>query len=204
MTLRPLPVKARWLMSSLVDKLGSATVRLYAAVVELVEQSSRAGEAAGPTRLGLARVALAVLCGDFHDRRSSSPRPKLDLVEALRRVPQHASVSWEIDGLVQRSIAGEFADDMPTMRPDAGSRPGRMPSVEATPDPINLAPNEWRIFVWLYRYVELYGMPPLHREMADGLGITTVAVADLLRRLEAKGAVATVGGRRGWIPVRAP
>jgi hypothetical protein len=189
-------------MPAVEAKLGSATARLYAEVSALVERSSSAGDAAKPTRLAMARIALSVLCGDYHDIRAGSPRPKLDLVDALRRVPGHASVSWDIESLAQRALAGEFSDEFPVR---SISAPAATPApIAETPDPIYLAPNEWRVFAWLYRYVELYGMPPLHRELTDGLGIPAVTVADILRRLETKGAVVSIGGRRGWIPVRSP
>lgn len=187
-------------------KLGAATGRLYAEISDLVDLAAQAQ--AAPTRAALARVGLDVLCGAYHDLRAGAPNPKGDLVEALRRVPSHRSVDQEIAELVRRVLSREFAEDEAEgSRWVARALPQRQtgaPQTAAELEPIELTAREWRTFVWLYRYVEVYGLAPLLREMAAGLEIATIAAHDMLRRLERKGAVVNVGGHRGWLPVRAP
>lgn len=193
-------------MNALAEqKLGAATGRLYAAISDLVDLAAQAG--ATQTRQALAKLGLDVLCGVYHDLRAGAPNPKGDLVEALRRVPPHRSVDQGIVDLTRRVLSREFAEDEDergrfALRVMPARRPGKPDDVE--PEPIELSPREWRVFVWLYRYVEVYGLAPLLREAAAGLETTTIAVSDMLRRLERKGAVAHVGGHRGWLPLRAP
>lgn len=188
------------------EKLGAATARLYSEVAALVSLAMDAR--ARQTRDALAKVGIRVLCGEYHDYRAGQPNPKGDLVEALRAVPVHPSVDGHRMALVRRVLAQEFADG-----PEEGARwvarvvPPRRPGAQredATPEPIQLTPREYRAFVWLYRFVEVYGVAPLGREMAVGLGATGLVVSELLRLMEGKGAVVNLGGPRGWLPVRAP
>lgn len=190
-------------------KLGVAAARLYAEVGELVETAARAGGQASAARLALAKIGLQILCGAYHDFRTSSSGPKDDLIAALRAVPRHESISAAVDGLVDAVLWGEYDDGADEARryvarvtPSVRAVAQRHPSV--VPEPISLGEKEWRCFAWLHRYIEVYRKSPLLREMAVGLGITTSAVSEILARLERKGAVAHVGGRRGWITVRSP
>lgn len=188
------------------DKLGAATARLYSEVAALVSLAMAAR--ARQTRDALARVGIRVLCGEYHDFRAGQANPKGDLVEALRAVPTHPSVDGPRLALVRRVLAQEFADDSTegarwVARFAPPRRTGEQPQGSG-PEPIELTPREYRAFVWLYRYVEVYGLGPLNREMAAGLGLTGLGVSDILRALERRGAVVNLGGHRGWLPVRAP
>lgn len=190
-------------------KLGSASGRLYAAVGDLVELAARAGAAAQQTQIALARIALGVLCGEYHDYRAGAPDPKGDLVQALLRVPPHSSVDAGIAALVHVVQRGEYADgDVEAAKYVARVAPParhlRVVAPLPEPEPIDLTQREWRVFVWLYRHVEVYGFSPLVKDMAIGLGMASIEVSNMLQKLEKKGAVARIGGIRGWIPVRAP
>lgn len=190
-------------------KLGSASGRLYAEVGELVELASRAGASAQQTRVALARIALGVLCGEYHDYRAGAPDPKGDFVQALRQVPLHRSVDAEISALIEDVQRGEYADgDVEAAKYVARVAPParhlRVVEPLPEPEPIDLTQREWRVFVWLYRHVEVYGFSPLVKDMAIGLEMASIEVSNMLQRLERKGAVARIGGIRGWIPVRAP
>lgn len=197
---------AEVIASPVEDKLGAATARLYGEVAALVDLATQAR--ARQTRDALAKVGLGVLCGEYHDFRAGQVNPKGDLVEAMRSVPRHPAVDGPRMALVRRVLAQEFADGS-----EEGARwvarvaPPRRPEIrheEAAPEPIELTPREYRAFVWLYRYVELYGMAPLIREMAAGLAVPGLGASDLLRALERKGAAVNLGGHRGWLPVRSP
>ena len=194
--------------AAVTQKLGAATNALYAEIGALIEMAAAAGASAGETRLGLACIGLDVLCGKFHDYRAGAPNPKGDLVEALRAVPPHRSVSDGIAALVRRVLLQEFEDG-----PDEARRyvarvapAGHVPWVPSPVDqaPIELTPRQWKVFAWLYRYTELHGETPTLGELALGLSMADTDVADVLRKLEAKGAVARLGGKRGWVPLRCP
>lgn len=200
---------------SLVERrLGSATGRLYVAVQRMLDAVAdydqqlpdplpRVGY---DTFQALVRLNLDILCGKFHDYRSGAPMPKADLVTALRAVPPHESVSGRLSDLVEDVIAGAYADE-PSERWHwvASAAPQRaLPAQPRPPQPIKLADRDYKVFVWLYRYVEVYGTPPLVREIAEGCEAEPLRINAALKSLEKKGAVVGLGGPRGWIPVRAP
>lgn len=188
--------------------LGAASSRLYEEISVLVERAANAGVSAQETRLALSRIGLDVLCGAYHDYRSQGPNPKGDLIEALRAVPRHQSVDSAIGSMIVGILGGAFTDgEVEARKYVARMAPQPRLTVkpaEADPEPIELASKEWRVFAWLHRYVEVYGRSPLLRELAAGLEMTTIAVVEVLRRIEKKRAVVNVGGKRAWIPVRSP
>lgn len=187
-------------------RLGIKSAELYARVASLVELAiDRKDQEA---RADLAAIGLATLRGDWHDFRSGHPLPKGDLVQAMRRVRSRCStVAAGVQSLIDDVVRGDYADG-PTeaARLIEGIVPGaRMATVaRKEPPPIDLTDRERRVFLWLYRYIEVYGLAPLMREVAGGLETTTLKIAGLLRSLEKKGAVVRLGGHRGWLPVRAP
>lgn len=200
-----------WSMSAVVErKLGAATSALYAEVGCLVERvaSASASHDAKATRLALARLGLDILCGKYHDYRAGAPNPKGDLIEALRAVPPHATVAAGVSALIRRVLLGQFEDGaLEAQRYVARVAPSSRPTDLARSvdlKPIELSARQWRVFAWLYRYIEVYGQPPMLVEMTQGLDQTDIDVLDVLKVLAAKGAVARLGGRRGWVPLRAP
>lgn len=73
-----------------------------------------------------------------------------------------------------------------------------------TVDTAELGRHEWRTFVWLYRYVEVYGRSPSMVEMTAGLETGEATVKWALGSLQRQGFVGKVDGRRGWFPLRTP
>lgn len=196
------------MQNAITAKLGTSAARLYAEASALVDLAAGAGAPAQASRLALARLGLRILCGDYHDFRASEPAPKHELAQALRRVPPHASISHGIAELARDVEAGLFDEDSAEAARYVArvAPPGRVrPMVEQpAPEPIELTPRLWRVFAWLYRYCEAYGKSPRLADIADGIGSTTIAVSGALRDLQRRGAVVSVGGARGWIPVRQP
>lgn len=190
------------------QKLGNATGRLYDAVTRMM------GSCEGtPTHAALSRLALATLCGAYHDYRAGAPNPKGDLVEALRAVQSHSQVDVPRAALLLRVLAGDFADGEAARWVVRGPRNGGAAvALEpvALPVAVELIEKEHRVFTWLYRFVEVYGFGPTLREIARGLHwgapweIDELEVGRLLRQIERKGAVVGLGGVRGWLPTRAP
>lgn len=191
-------------MDNLVEhKLGTAASRLYDRIAAKVGELSDAAP-----RTALAAVGLGVLCGTYHDYRAGWPNPKGDLVEALRAVPTDPSVDAWRDALVFSVLAGEYADGpVEAAKWAASVMPAREEPVvvmAAARHPVDLNPREYRVFVWLYRYVEVYGKGPMVKEMSMSLEMKSIGITDVLRTLATKGAVVRVGGSRGWLPLRAP
>lgn len=188
-------------------RLGVKTAELYARIASLVELAiDRRDDSA---RTDLAKIGLATLRGDFHDYRAGHPLPKGDLVTALRGVHLRCStVAAGVIALIDDVVRGAFADGAAEaarlVEAVAPSRIGLTSRARPDPVSIDLTERESRVFVWLYRYLEVYGLAPLMREIAAGLESTTLKIAGILRALERKGAVVKLGGHRGWLPVRAP
>ncbi len=190
----------------IASRLGVKTAELYGRVQDLVSIAADTGD--DQARIGLSKIGLATLRGDYHDFRAGHPLPKGDLVMALRAVHfQSPEVVAAVGRLVDDVVYG-LLDDGPeeairlaeSVAPRA--RHGeREPVVLAE---IKLTEREYRVFVWLYRYIEVYGLAPLLRELAAGLDTPPLSVSGILRSLEHKGAVVRVGGHRGWLPVRSP
>lgn len=192
-------------------RLGVKSAELYSRIASLVELAIDRRDQV--SRRDLAEIGLATLRGDYHDYRAGHPLPKGDLVIALRAVHRDAvtrcsAVAGAVDRLITDVVRGDFADG-----PSEAARlveavaPGgaRQPATKKPePLPIDLTDRESRVFVWLYRFVECYGLAPLGREMAAGLESHSLKINGVLRALERKGAVVHLGGRRGWLPVRSP
>lgn len=191
---------------SLVErKLGQSTGRLYAAVQRMLDVITDRC----PLRDELARLSLDILCGRYHDYRSGSPMPKADLVDRLRAMPAHSLVDGKRQSLIDETIAGNYDDGESESRRYAAAlvangRGSTSSMVSILPREIKIPPDHYRLFVWLYRYVEVYGVGPLRQEIIDGVGMAALKVADVLRRLEMIGAVVGMGGPRGWLPTRSP
>jgi hypothetical protein len=195
------------MIEAIKSRLGERSAALYARITDLVTLAADARDSLA--RTALARVGLATLRGEYHDYRAGQALPKGDLVTALRMVKCTApEVELGVVELLDAVVRGEYADGPEEaarlVEGVAPARPGRAKPGRHVHEPIELTPREWRVFAWLYRYIEVYGLAPLMRELASGLETTTLAVGDILRALERKGAVAHVGGHRGWLPVRSP
>ena len=67
---------------------------------------------------------------------------------------------------------------------------------------INLTWRIHQIYVWIHRYVQVYGRAPNTSDIADGVDIPRVLVGRDLDELEDIGAVARTGDT--WRPLRAP
>lgn len=188
-------------MTDLVErKLGVATAKLQQRVLDIIEKTG-----AGRARDALLRINLSVLCGSYHDFKSGQVLPKADLAADLRKIVALPPASWMIAELVADIAAGIFADTRTESRrwmADAGDRSASRP--DDAPHAIDLKPAEYRVFVWIYRYVEVYGQSPTQREVADGVGMHRLEVDAVQRKLEKKGALVHIGGVRGWLPIRAP
>ncbi len=195
-------------MSAHVEgKLGVATGRLYERINGLLKVAEDL--AIEPARRSLARIVLDVLCGTYHDFRSGRPMPKGDLYEALGAVPPHPALDGQRAAIRAEVLAGWYDEDEEeakrwVARLVPTRRPGQRAPQDLEPQVVELTPREYRVFVWLYRYVEVYGLSPLLREVSAALNITTLHVRDVLGLLEKKGAAANLGGHRGWVPLRAP
>jgi LexA DNA binding domain len=190
----------------IAERLGVKTAELYSRVADLVSLAAERGDE--EARVGLARVGLGTLRGDYHDFRAGHPLPKGDLVTALRAVHFRApEVSAAAGRLVDDVVMGAFADGPDEAARLAESvaplRPGRTHEPPELVE-IDLTERERRVFVWLYRFIEVYGLAPLMRELSAGLDTPQLSVAGILRSLEHKGAVVRLGGHRGWLPVRSP
>jgi hypothetical protein len=192
-------------------RLGAATARLHAEIGAIWRMTRSAERAAQPTARALVAISLDLLCGAYHDYRSGVALPKGDLITALRAVPGHPATSDAVAALVTRLVCGEFAetaqDGSAWLRARRRFSGEHWPIRRGPPVPvaaIDLTPSEARAHVWIYRYVEVYGVGPTHNEMGAGLGTSSIAVNRILRRLEHKGAVTSIGGHRGWLPTRAP
>jgi hypothetical protein len=193
--------------SYLEKKLGVGTARLYERLVAL--QKVAEVLQAEPVVRAIARIVLDALCGSFHDYRSGRPLPKGDLIEAIRAVPPHPSLDGQRAAIEAEIVAGWYDEDEDEGRRWVARRipprkPGHRTPQDVEPEAIELTPREYRVFVWLYRYVEVYRISPLLREVAAGLEVTTLHVREVLGILERKGAAASLGGHRGWVPTRAP
>lgn len=193
-------------MSLIEQKLGAATGRLYERLAGLQKV---ADDLDLPSqRRALSRIVLDVLCGAYHDFRSGRPFPKGDLVEAVRAVPAHAALDDQRAAVEREILVGHYDEDDEEGRrwiaKLAPPTPGKPPPADVRPQAVELTPREYRVFVWLYRYVEVYGRRPLLREMAAGLEISQLDASGVLRALERKGAAAHIGGHRGWVPTRCP
>lgn len=198
---------AQGMTDHVISKLGAATGKLYQRITGLLKIATDLQ--IEPTRSALARVALDVLCGTYHDFRSGRPLPKGDLLEALRAVPPHPALDDQRAAVQAEVLAGWYDED-----DEEGRRwvaklarprvPGQRAPQDLQPQAVELTPREYRVFVWLYRYVEVYGLSPLLREIAAGLGVEPAEVKEALGLLERKCAAANLGGHRGWVPTRAP
>jgi hypothetical protein len=204
-------------------KLGTATARLHERIVAMIQMAHDAGASALQAHGALAQLSLRVLCGDFHDYRSGELLPKGDLVEAMRALPAHASIAVSREELITAVLAGGFRDSedeakrwvarLVSPRP---SLPAQSPPAQGAPRALELSHREYRVFVTLYRYVEVYGNSPQLRELAelastqgdagpgDRVRLNSLKVAEVLRQLAAKDVVMHLGGTRGWVPLRAP
>lgn len=188
-------------------KLGAATARLYQRINGLLQVAEDLK--IEPVRRALARILLDVLCGTYHDFRSGRPLPKGDLHDALGAVPPHPALDDQRAAVQAEIVAAWYdEDDEEGRRWVAKLLPARSPGQRArqdlSPEAVELTPREYRVFAWLYRYVEVYGMSPLLHEIAAGLEVPAVQVREVLGLLERKGAAANLGGHRGWVPTRAP
>jgi hypothetical protein len=191
--------------------LGDATARLWCAVNVLLERVSAAPPAIERTasRVALSQLALQVLCGRYHDFRSAAPLPKADLIVAIRELPPHDAIDADRQLLVDEVIRGAFADGDDEAARYAASVVNktavrRQPPPPRQDDPITLTPKQYRVFVWLYRHMEVYGVPPTLAELADGIEETATSVHSQLKSIAKRGAVVNLGGPRGWFPLRAP
>lgn len=191
-------------------KMGAATARLHERVMSLMSIAAAAGAPALYAHGSLGKLAMRVLCGEFHDYRSGHVLPKGELVESLRAVSAHPAVDAAREDLVHDVLRGEFSDGddeaskwVARMFPD---KPIAVLDRRPAPDPrpVELNDREWRVHTWLYRYIEVYGRAPTLREIGAGIGMQSTSVHDVLVVLERKGVVSHVGGRRGWVPTRAP
>lgn len=187
-------------------KLGVATGKLYQRVQGLQQIAADLG--IEPARAALARIALDVLCGTYHDYRSGRPLPKGDLIDALRAVPPHPAIDDPRADIEAEVIRGWYDESEEEGRrwvaKLAPRQPGKPAPQDLQPQTVELTPREYRAFVWLYRYVEVYGESPRIAEMVAGLEIEAPQVSEVLRQLERKGAAANLGGKRGWVPTRCP
>lgn len=187
-------------------KLGAGTGKLYQRVADLLVIATDLQ--IEPTRAALARIALDVLCGAYHDYRSGRPYPKGDLHDAIGAVPPHPVLDDQRVAVQRELVAGWYdEDDQEGKRWVARlvpRKPGQRAAQDLQPDAVGLTPREWRAFVWLYRFVEVYAKSPTRREMAAGLGIVPTEAHEVMRLLETKGAATNLGGKRGWVPTRTP
>jgi hypothetical protein len=187
-------------------RLGSKSADLYDRIATLTSLAIDLRDDAA--RRSLAVIGLAALRGDYHDYRSGKPLPKGDLVIALRAVPCHHPVMVSsVKRLVDDVVRGDYADGAAEARRMADAvapRCERVAVQQREVSEVSLTTREWRVFAWLYRHCECYGVAPLIRELADGLEVTQLAVVNILKVLEDKGAVVNLGGHRGWLPVRSP
>lgn len=171
-------------------RLGDAQAALHTRLLALLETA--AGAAAPAVRA----VIADLLCGMFHDHRSSAPMPKAELVDRLA-----ATCAPGADELCADVLAGRFADAAP--RPGAPA-PGVPRTPAAAPPAIALSPPQAAVFAWLHRYHEVYGRGPSLAELASGLSMPRGKARRALLQLQRRGAARTLGGARGWYPTRAP
>ena len=84
--------------------------------------------------------------------------------------------------------------------------PEPIPEVGCPPIPprrsVDLRLRTHAVYIWLWRYVQVYDAAPCTVDVATGTGLARVAAADALHDLVERGCVALVGD--GWIPVEAP
>jgi hypothetical protein len=191
------------------QRLGSSTAKLYADVLTLFDVATRG---ATPTRAALRNIVINLLCGAYHDYKSEAALPKGDLVEALRAVPSDPPADPVIARIIGAALRGEYDEDDVEQRrwadrllaDNVRSAAVFKAKAPSTPAPVSLSAREGQVFAWLSRYIECYQRPPTTRELAEGLTMAGTLVNYVLGKLEAKGVVANVGGRRGWIPTRRP
>jgi len=187
------------------SKLGAATGKLYQRIQGLLTIATDLQ--IEPARAALARIVLDVLCGTYHDFRSGRPFPKGDLYDALGAVPPHPALDDQRAAVQAELLAGWYDEDDEEGRRWVAKlmprKPGQ-PASDLRPETVELTPQEYRAFVWLYRYHEVYSRSPMAGEMATGLGIARNEVKEVLGLLERKGAAANLGGKRGWVPTRCP
>lgn len=86
------------------------------------------------------------------------------------------------------------------------SRPDPLPPVGCPPIParrsVDLRLRTHAVYVWLWRYVQVYGTAPSTLDIAKGVDMVRAAAADALHDLMERGCLVLVGD--GWIPVEAP
>lgn len=179
-------------------QLGTATEALYRRMVELAERAT------GDAQRAIARIALDVACGTFHDYRSGRPLPKGDLIEALRAVPPQAGIDEERAALEREVLLGCYDDGEAEARrwalEMAPIRPPPPPRGTAAP-PIALAPREQRARIWLLTHVAATRRGASLSDVAAGLGVHRLTASELMRALARKGAAVNVGDGAGWLPV---
>lgn len=189
------------------ERLGASTAKLYADVLALFDFATRGHT---PTRAALRKLVINVLCGAYHDYRSEAPMPKGDLVEALRAVPPDPAIAAPIARIIGAALRGEYDEDAAEgkrwadrlLADNVRSQVMFKARPPASSEPVALNAREGQVFTWLARYVECYGQSPTVREMSESLTMAGSLVTSTLAKLEAKGVVADLGGRRGWTPTR--
>lgn len=62
--------------------------------------------------------------------------------------------------------------------------------------------REHAVYVWVWRYVELYGTGPTASQVADGVGMLKSTAKYALADMAAAGCMVRVGDN--WIPTRSP
>lgn len=163
-------------------KLGPATAALHTRLVAVQDRARGA-------RPAVRRIIRNLLCGAYHDQRSTSTSPKGELLESLRSLPGDAGAQPLVTALIVDVLAGAFADGAPA--PDPVPRPARP-----------LTARQAAALAALEALYAARGGPVPANAVATAINVDARGMSDTLAQLVARGAAERVESPLGWIPAR--